>query len=683
MSILENMLWPNRSLKAPERRTNLSLTDHDQWVELGLTASTDSGVSVNAEKALAHSAVFACVRILAETIASLPLIMYERMPRCKRRADKYPLYELLKERPNGDMTSFETWETLQGHLGLWGNAYSLIDYNGAGHVKEILPLRPDRMLQIVNNQGRWAYQYQMPTSEMKWFDEGFIWHLHGLGSDGRIGYSPIQLMRQAIGLGLAAEKYRARFFGNDARPGGVLEHPGTLSPEAHTRMREDWEAKHSGVSKSHKVAILEEGTKWAAVGIPPEDSQFIETRKFQLQEIARMYRIPPHMLADLDRATFSNIEHQSIEFVVHSIRPWLVRWEQSIKQRLMIERDRSRFLYEFLVDGLLRGDIVARYAAYAQGRQNGWLSANDIRELENMNPVDGGDVYLVPLNLIPARSAGSDRVLAAMRGYQPVAAELTAEPDPLPARGVTLEQRSPEGRRRLARAYHDLFAETAGKIVRREANEILQKAKALLRKRDVPALSLWLDQFYEEHRDFIHRQMQPVLRSYGELVVADAADEIGVDPLSDEQLDVLANAYVEDFAAHHIGISLAQVRSVLKDAITAGEDPVAALEARFGEWEEVRPNEIADIETVRSGNSMAVSLFAAAGVTLLRWHAFGKSCPYCSSMDGRVVGIQQAFLGAGSEFMPDGADRPMAAEFDVRHPPLHNGCDCMVTAEIG
>ena len=682
MSILENMLWPNRSLKVAERRTNLSLTDHDQWVELGLTAPTDSGVSVNHEKALAHSAVFACVRILAETIASLPLIMYERMPRGKRRADEYPLYELLKERPNGDMTSFECRETLQGHLGLWGNAYSLIDYNGAGHVKEILPLRPDRMLQIVNNQGRWSYQYQMPTGEMKWFDEGFIWHLHGLGSDGRIGYSPIQLMRQAIGLGLAAEKYGARFFGNDARPGGVLEHPGTLSPEAHTRMREDWEAKHSGVSKSHKVAILEEGTKWAAVGIPPEDSQFIETRKFQLQEIARMYRIPPHMLADLDRATFSNIEHQSIEFVVHSIRPWLVRWEQSIKQSLMIERDRSRFFPEFLVDGLLRGDIVARYAAYAQGRQNGWLSANDIRELENMNPVDGGDVYLVPLNLIPARSAGSDRVLAAMRGYQPVAAELTAEPDPLSARGVTLDQRSPEGRRRLARAYHDLFAETAGKIVRREANEILQKAKALLRKRDVPALSLWLDRFYEEHRDFIHRQMQPVLRSYGELVVADAADEIGVDPLSDEQLDVLAKAYVEDFAAHHIGISLAQVRSVLQDAITAGEDPVAALEARFGEWEEVRPNEIADIETVRSGNSMAVSLFAAAGVTLLRWHAFGKSCPYCSSMDGRVVGIQQTFLGAGSEFQPDGADRPIASEFDVRHPPLHSGCDCMVMAEV-
>src|SRR3990167_2592588 len=176
--------------------------------------------------------------------------------------------------------------------------------------------------------------------------------------------------------------------------------------------------------------------------------------------------------------------------------------------------------------------------------------------------------------------------------------------------------------------------------------------------------------------------MQPVIRSYGELVVADAAAEIGADQLSDDQLDLLARAYVEEFAAHHIGISLAQVRSVRQDAVRAGEDPVAALEARFGEWEEVRPNEIADIETVRSGNSMAVSLFAAAGVTLLRWHAFGKSCPYCSSMDGRVVGIQQTFLGAGSEFQPDGADRPIASEFDVRHPPLHSGCDCMVMAEV-
>ncbi len=281
-----------------------------------------------------------------------------------------------------------------------------------------------------------------------------------------------------------------------------------------------------------------------------------------------------------------------------------------------------------------------------------------------MNPIEGGDTYLVPLNLIPARSAREQEKTEEKRNYS------------------AAEERALAGRRRLVSAYHNLFAEAAGKIIRREVNDITRKAKALFKARNIPELSLWLDTFYDEHREFIDRNMRPIFRSYGEAVAAEAADEIAADPLTDEQLDELALAYSEDFAAHHIGISLAEIRTALRNAREAGEDPLDALAELFERWEEVRSEEIAGIESYRANNAMAVSMYGLAGILVLRWRAFGKSCPYCSRLDGLTVGIQEAFLGAGEEFQPEGADTPLKPKFDVRHPPAHRGCDCMIMAGV-
>ena len=233
----------------------------------------------------------------------------------------------------------------------------------------------------------------------------FVLHLRGLGSNGIIGYSPIQLHRQAIGLTQAAEQFGATLFKNNARPAAVLEHPGELGADAQTRLRKSWEELHTGLENQHRIAILEEGMKLHEVGIPPDDAQFLQTRKFQTLEIARIYRMQPHLIQDLEHATFSNIEHQGIEFVVHTLRPWLVRWEQRILLQLFLERERDEFFAEFNVDALLRGDIASRYTAYATGRQWGWLSRNDVREKENMNPIAGGDDYLSPLNMTPLNAA--------------------------------------------------------------------------------------------------------------------------------------------------------------------------------------------------------------------------------------------------------------------------------------
>lgn len=368
---------------------------------------TSAGVRVNEATAMQSTAVYACVRILSETLASLPLPVYQRLEGGgKERAPNHPLYTVLHDIANDEMTSYTLRETLMSHLLLWGNAYAEIEWNNAGEVRALWPLRPDKTLPQRNAETKnLEYHTILPDGTQAILPFERVLHIPGLGFDGIIGYSPIAMAKQAIGLSLATEEFGARFFSNGAHPSGIVEYPGKMSDQAYERYKKDVEEKHQGLGKSHRIMILEEGLKYHQVGIPPEDAQFLETRKFQLNEIARIYRVPPHMIGDLERATFSNIEHQSIEFVVHTVRPWLVRWEQAIKLKLFTPSERRRFFAEFVVDGLLRGDIKSRYDAYAVARQNGWMSANDIRELENQNPIPGGDVYLVNGNMVPIDQA--------------------------------------------------------------------------------------------------------------------------------------------------------------------------------------------------------------------------------------------------------------------------------------
>ena len=309
---------------------------------------SNAGISVTPANALTSSAVFACVRILAETVASLPLITYVRTKDGRDRATNFYLYPILHDGPNEYMTSFEFRETLQGHLTLWGNAFSQVDYDKSGRITSIFPLRPDKMMNIRLENGQKYYHYQLPNGQFVWLPGEKIWHLKAFG-DGVWGYSPVELLRNAIGLNMALEKFGSKFFANGARPGGVLEHPGQLSDKSAKNLRASWNEMHSGLDNAQKVAILEEGLKWHDVGIPPEEAQFLETRKFQLTEIARIYRIPPHMIADLEKATFSNIEQQDLEFVKYTMFPWLTRWEQSIHKHLLLPQERKKFYVEFLV----------------------------------------------------------------------------------------------------------------------------------------------------------------------------------------------------------------------------------------------------------------------------------------------------------------------------------------------
>ena len=336
-----------------------------------------SGKTVTERSAMQMTAVYSCVRILAEAIAGLPLHLYTyKEDGGKEKAIGHPLYLLLHDEPNPEMSSFVFRETLMTHLLLWGNAYAQIIRNGKGEVVALYPLMPNRMTVDRDSSGQLFYSYQMNNSDAPTMKTGTVilkpsdvLHIPGLGFDGLVGYSPIAMAKNAIGLAIATEEYGAKFFANGATPGGLLEYPGTVKDP--DRVRESWNKGFSGSQNAGKVAILEEGMKYTPISIAPEQAQFLETRKFQINEIARIFRVPPHMVGDLEKSSFSNIEQQSLEFVKYTLDPWVVRWEQSLSRALFTPEEKKKYFFKFNVEGLLRGDYQSRMNGYATARQNG------------------------------------------------------------------------------------------------------------------------------------------------------------------------------------------------------------------------------------------------------------------------------------------------------------------------
>jgi HK97 family phage portal protein len=376
---------------------------------------TSSGKPVNEHTAMQMTAVYSCVRILAEAVAGLPLHLYKYTASGgKEKALSHPLYFLLHDEPNPEMSSFVFRETLMTHLLLWGNAYAQIIRNGKGEVIALYPLMPNRMRVDRDSKGELYYSYTRYSDEAPTINgmtvtlrASDVLHIPGLGFDGLVGYSPIAMAKNAIGLAMATEEYGAKFFANGAAPGGVLEHPGTIKDPQ--KVKESWNMAYQGSGNAHRVAVLEEGMKYQPIGISPEQAQFLETRKFQINEIARIFRVPPHMVGDLEKSSFSNIEQQSLEFVKYTLDPWVIRWEQAISRSLLSPSEKKLYFSKFNVDGLLRGDYASRMNGYATARQNGWMSANDIRELENLDRIPaelGGDLYLINGNMTKLHDAG-------------------------------------------------------------------------------------------------------------------------------------------------------------------------------------------------------------------------------------------------------------------------------------
>ena len=366
---------------------------------------TSAGKIVNERTAMQTSAVYACVRVLSEAVASLPLNIYSYgEDGGKVKEYDHPLYRLLHSEPNPEMTSFTFREVMMTHLLLYGNSYTQIIRDGAGRVVALYPLMPNCIEEKRDDNGKLQYIYTKASDEnpnLK--DDGQIvlqyeevMHVTAMSMDGLVGASPIATSKNSIAIALSAEEFGASFFKNGAYPGGVLEHPGVLkNPD---KVRESWNSIYQGSNNGHKIAVLEEGMHFSPISLNPDALQLSETRHFQLEEIARIFRVPLHLINSLDHATYSNIEHQSIEFVKYSVQPWVIRIEQEMEKSLLLPSEKGKYSIKMNVDGLMRGDYKSRMEGYSIGRNGGWLSTNDIREMENMNPVseeDGGNLYLI------------------------------------------------------------------------------------------------------------------------------------------------------------------------------------------------------------------------------------------------------------------------------------------------
>ena len=381
----------------------------------------DSGERVDEKSAMQIATVYACVRLLAETVAGLPLHLYrftDDSETEKVRARDHPLYRLLYRQPNPEMTSFSFRETMMVQLLLWGNAYAQIIRDGKNNILSLYPLMPDSVEVDRDEKGRIYYIYHAYSDEVPgninkdiYFRYDEIFHVPGLGFNGLVGFSPIAMMKNSLGTTLAVEKYGSAFFKNGAQPSGVLEHPGVLKDPS--KIRENWTQVYGGANNAHKIAVLEEGMQYKPISLPPEDSQFLSARQFGVEEICRIFRVPPHMVQDLEHATFSNIEHQSIDFVVHTLTPWMVRFEQAIVKDLLLPEEQDTYFPKFNVDGLLRGDYQSRMQGYATGISNGFLSPNDIHRLENMDLIPaekGGDDYYLNGGYVKLEDAGKKQV---------------------------------------------------------------------------------------------------------------------------------------------------------------------------------------------------------------------------------------------------------------------------------
>jgi len=374
-----------------------------EWLLEVLGQKSSAGAQVNENTALNFSAVWSCVRILSETLAVVPIHLYRIQSDGKYIAVNHPVHRLIHSEPNQIMASFAWRETMMAHCALWGNGYSIIHRDQYFQPAELeLVPHPTNVTPFIY-KNRLYYQihgYNMP------FPSDDIFHFYGLGFTGVEGKSVLSVAREAIGSGLAMQEFGNRFFGNGSNMDGLLKTAAALKPDVRDRISKDWDAKYSGLSKSHKTVILEGGLEYQRIGIPPEDSQFLQSRLFSIEEIARFYRMQLHKLQHLEHATYSNIEHQAIEFVTDTMMPWYVRFEYECNRKLLSTKEKSEYFTKFNTNGLLRGDAQSRAILYRIMSDLGIYSVNEIRELEEKNSIEGGDKHLVQLNRTDLKNIG-------------------------------------------------------------------------------------------------------------------------------------------------------------------------------------------------------------------------------------------------------------------------------------
>lgn len=642
-----------------------------------------AGPVINEEGALRNMTVFACVRLVSQSLASIPLILYEKRGRQRLRATNHPVYRVLHDLGNDEMTAFEVTEARLAAGMLWGNAFGEIEYDDTWNVRGIWPMAPGSVGVERNQANQLEYTY---WSER--LNQGFVlpaWrvlHLRYLIVRGAVGISPIRAAMNAVGLGNAIEEFGSKYFANGSRPSIILKHPKVLTPEAYARLRGSFEETWSGLNNAHRVNILEEGVTADAIGIPPEEAQFLQSRKYQVAEIARLYGVPLDMLADDAASTYASVEQHGMNLRTYTLMPWATRDQQAVQRDLLTEEERRRFYVEYLFDGLERADVNTRTQAFSTMRNIGAMSANEIRERENMDPIAGGDTYWQPLNMVEVNADGAPTEIRAQLPGGRVA-RFTGE-----RRAQTDEEidKLMKHRQKLFRQYQPVFEDAASRLVNRELADLRRAVKKHLQKRDDGQRSVddfrdWLSKFYSELRDVVPGLFEAVLSSLAEHMASDVATEIDKeDPgYTDEMRDYVAK-YLDNFAGEYVASSERQLKAILMAAAADDVDPAEAINTRLDGWEETKAQKTGRQQTFEAGNALVVGLYGAMGVAQMRWAARGDSCPYCKRLNGRIVGVNEAFVAGGDSVHGDEGSEPMKVRRTKRHAPLHGTCDCVVLA---
>lgn len=647
-----------------------------------------AGVKVDEESVVQLVAAFACIRLLSETLGSLPFIVYERKAAGGRdRVRNHPLYPLLHDLPNPEMTAMDFRSCMMVNCLIWGNAYAEKVVDGAGDLVGLYPIVSPRVEMKRATSGQLEYLVSLPDGKKTTLPADRIFKISFLSPNGLSGYRPLMLMQEAFGSAIATNQFSAKFFKNGAAASGTVEYPDSLSETAYERFKKDFEEKYGGIGNAHRLIFLEEGMKFTRLSTPPNEAQMLETRKFHVEEAARFFNVPPHMIQDLSRATFSNIEHQSISFAQYSIRPWAVRWEQAVYRDLFSPAERQNYFAEILLEGLMRGDQQSRYQAYAIGRQWGWLSADDVRELENMNTLpDGqGSIYLVPMNMVPADqiedlgkvgSSKEDQASVGEDDSDRSAGEPRAA-DPVPAK----KRQVAAMRARVVNGHSRAYLDVGARIVKRETADIRKAVKKYLTERSSTEFSLWLEEYYRSAPDWIVRMVDPVNKSFAgtiqELVAAEEGKELTEKMRSD--LVTFTDDFSAAFAARHVGSSSGQIRKIINEADSV-ESAAELISERLDSWDEKSAEQVARNEPAQLCNAVARETFAGFGVSRLMWVNTGsETCPYCSQLNGRVVGISAPFILPGDSI--DAADGSGLRVYGPKmHPPIHKGCACQVVS---
>lgn len=643
--------------------------DDDYWYH-PVGADTTAGVKIDEKTALKYLTVMSCVSLISSDIGKLPLNLYKKRPDGgKDLVTDHKLYDLLHNAPNPDTTSFNWREALQGHLLLWGNSYSYIERDKSGRILALWQLQDPDRVHVRRRGDSVVYEYEIDGKKVTRTKDQ-IFHIPGYGFNGLTGMSMIQMASESIGLGVAAEKFGSSYFGKGTHPAGVMEMDGYLG-DNQKEYTKNLKEQYAGLGRSHSVMVLQGGMKYSPLTVPLNDAQFLETRNFQKIEICGMYHVPPHKVAiHGDNSNYNNLEQENASYVDSCLMSWIVRWESNISLQLLTEAERrSGLFFEFVVQGLLRGDSAARAEYYNKIFQVGGLSPNDIRSKENMNPVEGGDENFVMLNMIPLSQANEPPP-------EPVA--LTEPPQTEAAfksffsetrAGKMSEAKSIQLRDRIQKRYTPLIHDAAQAIVNRESKAIKNHAEKSTRQ-DV-SMSGFLSDFYDKFPEYIDKKMGPVLRSYMYAIIDATEDQLKIPGVD---LDKDVREYIELYSYRHISSSRGQMDSLVPD----GPDGIIT---RADEWIDKRPGKISTDEGVRASSYAFQAVAFGAGMSTVMRTRGPKTCPFCRTLAGtRSAPGGGPLIKDGAELEGKGSDDPpMLIRGNKYHPPIHQACDCYLS----